>query len=176
MKFGLHVGEVAHPFTTDRTVVEGIGIGIDADALELAVNNACYHVLQLLVAVGELDIGPYLGSGVAEPHGMDIAGINESIVAAIGILAVVHGGIEGVGEAVLEHPCELGVLEHLLDTLDFLLDSFRLEKTCGFLRTVGHRIFCSGRCANGSVVAGADICPGGMERCAAHEHAGRNQY
>ena len=62
MELGLHVGEIAHPFATCGAVVEGICIGIDDNALELAVDNACKHIFQLFVLIGKLNVGPYLGA------------------------------------------------------------------------------------------------------------------
>lgn len=43
-----------------RTVVVGIRIRVDIDALELAQNNTSQHLFQFRVVVGKLHIWPYL--------------------------------------------------------------------------------------------------------------------
>ena len=53
VQFGLHVGEVGHPVAVGHgTVVEGIGVRIDVDALELAQDDTGQHLLQGRVIVG----------------------------------------------------------------------------------------------------------------------------
>ena len=56
----LHLGAVFHPSGTRRTIVEGIGVAVDVDALQLAQNHAPQHLLQLLVLVGEGYVRPNL--------------------------------------------------------------------------------------------------------------------
>lgn len=61
MQFGLHVSKVTHPMPIgQRTVVVGIRIRVDIDALELAQNNTSQHLFQFRVVVGKLHIWPYL--------------------------------------------------------------------------------------------------------------------
>ena len=117
MQFGFHVGEVAHPFAAGGAYVEGVGIGVDVDALELAVDDAGQHLLQLRVFVSQLYVGPYLGTRVAQPHGVDVAGVYKGVVVAV----EVYGGVERVGETVLEHPGEAGVGEQGLHPFDLFL-------------------------------------------------------
>ena len=56
----LHLGAVFHPSGTRRTIVEGIGVAVDVDTLQLAQNHTPQHLLQLLVLVGEGYVWPNL--------------------------------------------------------------------------------------------------------------------
>ena len=172
MEFGLHVGQILLPFTAGRTVVESVCIGVDVDELELAAYSALHHCLKLGVFVGKLHIRPYLRSRVAEPHGVDVAGIHECIVLAILTLAVMYGGVDSIGETVLEHPCKLLVLELLLHLGDFFLDGLRLEETVFGSRAIG---FCIIYGSGSGVVAGAYRSRNGIstERCS-HNCEGGN--
>jgi hypothetical protein len=58
----LHLGAVFLPAGTGRTVIEGVGVAVDVDALQLAENHTLQHLLQLLVLVGEGYVRPYLGT------------------------------------------------------------------------------------------------------------------
>ena len=63
VQFGAHLGLVAHPLMVGVRVVgveERIGIGIELDALELAADHAGQHTAQVLVLVGQLEVGPHL--------------------------------------------------------------------------------------------------------------------
>ena len=127
MEFGAHLGLVAHPLVVGIRIVgieECVGVGIEFDALELAADNARQHAAQVLVLIGQLEIGPHLRTGVAEPHGMDIARVNDRIVLAVGVLAGADRRVERIGEAVLEHPRQLGVGQHALDAGDLLFHGF----------------------------------------------------
>ena len=121
MQFRLHVGAVACPLVVlYGTHVEGVGIGVDVDALELTQDDAAHHLLKLSVFVAILHIGPNLSAAVAEPHGVDVASVDESVVLAVKM----GGGVDGVGEAVLKHPCQVSiVLEKLLHLFYFLFHS-----------------------------------------------------
>ena len=137
VQFGLHIGIVGHPVTLGvRLLVESVGIGIDVDALELAENHAGEHLLQFRILVGQFHIGEHLRAGVSQPHGVDVARIDEGVGITIGILRVVHGGIDGVGEAVDEHPCQSQVGELADNLLDLLLYGLRAEEAVGLGRTV----------------------------------------
>ena len=58
----LHLGAVFLPAGTGRTVIEGIGVAVDVDALQLAENHTLQHLLQFFVLVGEGYVRPYLGT------------------------------------------------------------------------------------------------------------------
>ena len=58
----VHLGLVRLPFTACRPVIERIGIRVDADQRELAVDDTCKEIAEILVPVGELYIRPYLGT------------------------------------------------------------------------------------------------------------------
>ena len=144
VQFGAHLGLVAHPLMVGVRVVgveERIGIGIELDALELAADHAGQHTAQVLVLVGQLEVGPHLRTRVTEPHGMDVSGINHRVVLAVVVLAVAHRRVERVGKTVLEHPGQLGIGEHTLDARDLGLDGLGAEQTLGLGRTVGRGIF-----------------------------------
>ena len=87
---------------------EGVGVGVDEEAADLAADDAFEEAAEGLVVGGHGEIGPDLGGGVAEPHGGDVAGEDGGVgVAFEG--AGLDGGVEGVGEAVGEEGGEGGV-------------------------------------------------------------------
>ena len=107
MDIGIHIGIVAHPFTASRTVIERIGIRVDIYQLELTVDHSGYHAAQGLVIIGKLHIRPHLRSGIPEPHGVYIAGIDKRVVhTVLLVLTEMHSGVQSVGKAVGEHPCQ----------------------------------------------------------------------
>ena len=109
MQSGLHAAVVAHPAALlGEVAVERIGVRVVLDVLELTQDDTLNHLLDILVLLGKLEIGPYLGCRVAAPHGVDVAGIDKGVGVAVGVFLVVHGGVEGVGETVLKHPGEIG--------------------------------------------------------------------
>ena len=133
---GLHAAVVAHPAALlGEVAVERIGVRVVLDVLELTQDDTLNHLLDILVLLGKLEIGPYLGSRVAAPHGVDVAGVG----VAVGVFLVVHGGVEGVGETVLKHPGEIGrVLQTLLHVLDALLDDLGTEEAFLDSRALGY--------------------------------------
>ena len=140
VKFGAHVGLVAHPLVIGIRVLgveEGVSVGIQLDALELAADHAGDHVAQLLVLVGQLHVRPHLGARVTEPHGMDVTRVDHRVVLAVLVLArPTHGRVERVREAVLEHPRQAGVGQHALHAGDLGLDGLRRKETVALGRTV----------------------------------------
>ena len=66
---------------------------------------------------------------------MDVPGVHEGVVISAGI-AVVYGGVEGIGEAVDEHPVEFGVYgcQFRLKVEYLLLDCLAAEKAFLFRR------------------------------------------
>ena len=135
MQLGLHVGAVCHPFATCGAVVVSVGVGVDVDAEELTADDAFEHLFQLRALVGQLDVGPDLCTRIAQPHGMDVAGVDEGVGFSVAF-AVVYGGVQRVGEAVFEHPGQFGVGEHLLDPFDFCFDGGRDVQAVFHCRTV----------------------------------------
>ena len=53
MQLRLHVSQVIHPFALARTIVEGIGIRINMNALNLPVDHTGNEILQLRVTRGK---------------------------------------------------------------------------------------------------------------------------
>ena len=98
----------------------------------------CQHSLQLGVVGRQLNVRPHLCAGVAQPHGVDVARVDEGVVLAVGVLAVVHRGVEGVWEAVAEHPCQTFVGEHGLHLGYLALDALRGEQTLGRVGTLAY--------------------------------------
>lgn len=129
MHLGDHVGHIALPVAAGRTVVESIGIRIEVDTLELTADHTLYHIFESLVLVGKLQIRPHLGTRVAQPHGMDIAGVYKGIVLALVALAVMYCGVDGVGETILEHPGQFAVGKHLFYLCDLGLYRLGVEQT-----------------------------------------------
>ena len=122
VQHGIHLCQVLLPVAVGAGFpVEGVGVGVEADPLQLAQDDPLQHLLQVLVLRRELDVGEPLGTRVAEPHGMDVARVDERVgQAVVALLVEVDGGVEGVGEAVDEHPgqTQVGQLRgHLLDLL-----------------------------------------------------------
>lgn len=60
----IHIREVGLPLAAGRAFVEGVGIRIQADQRELAVDHAGEHILKMFILIGQLDVWPYLRSGV----------------------------------------------------------------------------------------------------------------
>ena len=87
---------------------EGVGVGIDEDAAALAADDAFDERRELFVLARERQIGPDLRGGVAQPHGVDVAGNDEGVGLAFEG-AGKDGGVERVGEAVAEHQAQLGI-------------------------------------------------------------------
>lgn len=129
MHVGDHLGVVAHPFAAGRAVIEGVGVRVEDNALELASDHALDHHLELLVAVGQPHVGPHLGAGVAKPHGVDVAGVDKRVVLALGVLTVMYGSVESVGEAVLKHPHQFGVGQRLTHQRYLPLHLRRMKQT-----------------------------------------------
>ena len=112
MQFVLHGCIVTLPLATTlyRTIVESIGVWVDVDAEELAINHACYHLLQLGILIGKLNVRPHLRPRVSQPHGMNVTRIDKGIWPSLCIVAEVHRRVNGIWEAVGKHPRQLLVL------------------------------------------------------------------
>ena len=113
---GLHFRVVGFPLTDFCSVaVEGVGVGVEEHAFGLTADEAAEEVAEFWAFFGEGQIGPDLVGGIAEPHGVDVAGDDKSVGLAAPPRSVIggelHGGVEGVGEAVGEEPCEFGVFD-----------------------------------------------------------------
>ena len=122
-------GLVRLPVASRRPVVEGVGVGVRVDELELPDDDPRNHVAEVFVAGCQLHVGPDLGAGVAEPHGMDVARIDERVVETVLALVLeMDGGVERVREAVAEHPGQFGVGKHPLDLGNGLLDGLGDEQ------------------------------------------------
>ena len=80
MHLKFHFGHIALPLTSGRTVIEGIGIRVDIYELELTVDHSGEHVAKMFILGSKLDIWPHLRARIPEPHGMYVAGIDESII------------------------------------------------------------------------------------------------
>ena len=132
----VHVGEVRIPLAARRTVVEGVGVRVDADQGELAVDHAGEHVPKMLVLIGKLDVRPDLRTGVPQPHGVDVTGVDECPEVAVFVLAEVDSGVQGVRVAVGEHPGEARVFQDALHLGDLVLDGLGAEKTLFWSRTL----------------------------------------
>ena len=59
---GIHLGPVLRPFAALGSVVERVCVGVYGYKGELAVDHPGKHVLEFLVFIGKLDIGPDLGA------------------------------------------------------------------------------------------------------------------
>ena len=131
VEFGLHSAVVLHPASIRiRVAVEGVGVGVETDVVKLPQDNALDHFLQVFVFVGKLQVGPYLCSGIPPPHRMDVTRVDKGVGGSVAVLGVVHGGVKGVGEAVLKHPGQIrAVLEQFLHLPDLLFDDVRPEES-----------------------------------------------
>ena len=67
------------------------------------------HPSQFRVARGEAKQRGQLQTGIPQPHGRDVAGIDKGVVVAVG-LSVVCSGLQRVGKAVPEHPGQPGIV------------------------------------------------------------------
>ena len=86
-----------------RVAQEGIGIGVQTDELKLLEYDTTNQLGQLWVVLDILNVCPHLCSRVPEPHGINISGNNKCAV-----FLWEYGGIQSVGETVLEHLPQLG--------------------------------------------------------------------
>ena len=148
----LHIGDVAGPFSAlVLFLIECIGIRVDADALELAQDHAGEEVLQLGVLIDQQQIRPYLSAGIAEPHRMDVSGIDEGVV----ISDRMDRRVKRVGETIGEHPGQPFVLQKFHDLLNLGLDGFGDEESFIFRRTSRLMLFRMADC-NGSDAGNQD--------------------
>ncbi len=65
MQVGVHLCAVRLPTSAGGSVIEGVGVRVDPNQGELAVDHAGEHFTQVCILCRQLDIGPDLGSGVA---------------------------------------------------------------------------------------------------------------
>jgi hypothetical protein len=121
----------------DGFYVEGVGVRVDEDALELAVDDAGDHPAEAFVLIDKSQIRPYLGAGIAQPHGRDVTGIDIGVGAAVFVLGVMDGGVQGVREAFPEHLRELGMGDLRRDGFDGRVHGGRDEGAFLHRRTVG---------------------------------------
>ncbi len=103
---GLHVGLVGRVRAGDRAAAEGVGIGVEQDAVGLAVDDARDQPREPRVLARRLQIRPDLRARIAQPHRHDVAGDDEGVGPAVEA-ARRDGRIERVGEASREHRREL---------------------------------------------------------------------
>ena len=113
---------VLRPAHAVRFLIERVCVGVDIDALELAVHESLDAIGNLRVVLCDGQIVANLRGGITQPHGGDIAGDDEGIFFADGF----DGGIHGVGVAIFKELRELRVVCELFlaDALDFLIDGF----------------------------------------------------
>ncbi len=100
------------------------------------MDDAGEQALEGGVLFGEGEVGPDLGGGIAQPHGVDIACDDEGVGLALEG-AGADGGVERVGEAVLEHPGEFGVGDEFFDFEDAGFDGGAGEFALGEGRALG---------------------------------------
>ena len=142
----LHGGEVLGPGAAGGAVVERVGVRIYEHAPGLAVDDAGQHALQLGVLLGQRQVGPDLGGGIAQPHGVDIAGDDEGVRFAIQ-LAGTDRGVERIGKAVLEEPRQFRIGDGLLNLQDAALHGGAGEFALRERRTLaGERDGCGQTC------------------------------
>ena len=126
----LHLCIILLPAGSCRSIVIGIGITVDVDTLQLTQDNTTKHFSQFLVFVGKGYVRPHLCTGVAKPHGRNIACIYKGIVITIFEHTIVNSTLQGVGITVGKHPGEFGILlQKFLYLLDFLLYCHGGEET-----------------------------------------------
>ena len=110
---------------------KGIGISVDEEAAELAAHYAADEQAQGLVFGRKAQIGPHLRAGVAQPHGRNVARNDESIVVAVGELAIFDRRVQRIGKAKGEHTRQLGTGQLRLYPADTLLHLGRGKGTTG---------------------------------------------
>ena len=133
---GIHLGNVIDSAVAGRTVIESIGIRVNADERELAADHAFKHLPEMLVLIGETHIRPDLRSGIAKPHGMDVSRVYECPEVSVFIFAEVHRGVKSIGKTVAEHPSQIWVLQLRLHLNNLIFNNFRREQAIFFGRTL----------------------------------------
>ena len=126
---GVHLRVVGLPLAAGGADVEGVGVRVDGQAEELAADGALQHLAYELVFAGQAQVGPHLGTAVAQPHGVDVTRIDEGVGMPVLIgFREMDGGVQGVGEAVGEHPAQARVGQQALDFGDLGLDGRSREE------------------------------------------------
>ena len=124
-------GVVRLPLRTHGTVVEAVGVRVQVKQHKLAVDNSGYHFPEMGIGGAELHVWPYLGTGIPQPHSVYVAGIDEGAGTSLLVFSKVDGSVQGIGEAVAEHPAELGVLQHCGHLVNLGLYGLGGEKAFG---------------------------------------------
>ena len=101
---------------------EGVGVGIEKDHARLAADRAFEQNTKRLILFGQWKVGPDLGRGVAQPHGIDVAGNDIGVGLAVK-RAGKDRGVEGIGKAVLKDGRQRRIADARLDSWDQSLDS-----------------------------------------------------
>ena len=120
---GIGLGKIAGAGGANGLYIEGIGVRVYADALELAADDAGNHAGEGRVFVSQGYIGPYLCAGIPEPHGRNVTGEHVGIRISVFVFHGMHGGIQRIGEAVDEHLAQFGVREKRCGFFHFLFYS-----------------------------------------------------
>ena len=108
----LGAGYITLASSTCGTIIECIGIRIDAYQLELTDHRTCNHLGKVRIICGIAHVWPHLGSRIPEPHGSYIAGIDKGISpSVVTILIKVDSCIESIRIAILEHPRQLRIIK-----------------------------------------------------------------
>ena len=114
-------------------LIEGIRVRVYADAFELAQNDAGDELLQLGVLVDQAQIGPHLGAGIPQPHGMDVTRIYKGVV----VTHRMDRGVKRVGKTIGKHPGQPVVFKELGHFLDFRFNGGGDEKSLTGRRALG---------------------------------------
>ena len=122
-------------------LVEGVGVRIYVDERKLLADNAGKHLAKMLILLAKIYIGPHLGTGIPQPHSVDVSGIHEG---EPGFLVKMDGGINGVGEAVAEHPAQLGIGKLRGHLIYLLLNGLGYKQAVLGSRTLVRIFLCTG--------------------------------
>ena len=134
MQFRLHICYVTHPISSGGTIIKSIGIRINIDAFPMAQYHSTKHFFKFCIRISQLDIRPYLGSRIAQPHGVDITGINKRIVFTVQF-TIMYCSIQCIGKTIFKHPSQIRIGQHFFYFRYFLLYDIRYEQSFLFLRT-----------------------------------------
>ena len=86
------------------------------------------------------EVRPGLRRRVTQPHGLYIPGYDECVVGAVAVVREMDGCVQGIGEAVAEHPRQLGVGQQPLYPHDFGLHAFGHETALLQRRSLRHKL------------------------------------
>src|ERR1035437_1221537 len=116
-----HLGQVRDERARLIGCVECVGVGIQADAVCLPVNEPLKQGLKLPLFWRKMHVWQHLSRGIPQPHRGDVSSDDKRIRFAVP-LRKLHGCVERVWIAVFKETCQSRISDSALDVDDCVLD------------------------------------------------------